>query len=128
LRIVLPSSKFDQTKNRVASLLLDTSFVLRLPTEDPPEQAEAAAAIAEAPTSLCIRNIRRQKRRLAYEFVESGEVEAGTAAQVLQTRNLASAKPGFVDRLIHASYSESQAQLVSLEKSVGKLPRARLLS
>ncbi len=62
------------------------------------------------------------------ELVESGEVEAGIAAEVLQTPSLASAKPGFVDRLIHAGYGGEGARLVSFEKSAGKLPNTRVLA
>lgn len=40
--------------------------------------------------------------------MESGEVEARAAVEVLQTPNLASAKPGFVDRLIHAAYASDE--------------------
>ena len=60
--------------------------------------------------------------------MEGGEVEADAASQVLRTPNLASAKPGFVDRLIHATYSKEQAGLVSFEKSVNKLAGAKVLS
>ena len=62
------------------------------------------------------------------DFVESGEVEAAAATKVLLTPNLAWAKPGFVDRLIHTSYNENQARLVSFEKSAAKLSRAKVLS
>lgn len=127
---------------------LDTSTAVRLLTGDPPDQAEAAAAflaesqaagnrllvadlvIAEAYFALHSKyKVPKAEALLRLrEFVESGEVEAGAAAQVLQTPNLASAKPGFVDRLIHATYSEDQARLVTFEKSAAKLPSTKLLS
>jgi predicted nucleic acid-binding protein len=127
---------------------LDTSVVMRLLTGDPPDQAEVAATflgessaagdrllvtdlvIAEAYFALHAKYKvpKAEALQRLREFVESGEVEAGAAPQVLQTPNLASSKPGFVDRLIHASYGKDQARLVSFEKSAGKLPRAKVLS
>jgi len=121
---------------------------MRLLTGDPRDQAEVAArflaesraagdrllvtdlVIAEAYFALHSKyKVPKAEALLRLrEFVESGEVEAGTAAQVLQTPNLASSKPGFVDRLIHASYGEDQARLITFEKSAGKLPRAKVLS
>ena len=63
------------------------------------------------------------------DFLNSGDVEAdGAAEDVLRTANLATAKPGFVDRLIHATYADQQACLITFEKAAGKLPKARMLS
>jgi predicted nucleic acid-binding protein len=127
---------------------LDSSVLMRLLTGDPPEQAKVAATfLAESKvasdrlmvTDLVIAEVyfalhskykvpKAEALRRLREFVESGEVEAGASAQVLQTPNLASAKPGFVDRLIHATYSNDQARLVSFEKSVSKLAGAKVLS
>ena len=127
---------------------LDTSVVMRLLTGDPPDQAEVAATfLAESKavgdrllvTDLVIAEVyfalhskykvpKTEALQRLREFVESGEVEASAAAQVLRTPNLASAKPGFVDRLIHATYSNDQARLVSFEKSVRKLAGAKVLS
>jgi predicted nucleic acid-binding protein len=127
---------------------LDTSVVMRLLTGDPPDQAEVAATfLVEATaagdrllvTDLVIAEVyfalyskykvpKAEALQRLREFVESGEVEAGAASQVLRTPNLASAKPGFVDRLIHATYSNDQARLVSFEKSVNKLAGAKMLS
>ncbi len=127
---------------------LDTSVVMRLLTGDPPDQAKLAAAflteskaagdrlrvtdlvIAEAYFALHSKyKVPKAEALLRLrQFVESGEVETGAAAGVLQTPNLASAKPGFVDRLIHAAYANDQARLVSFEKAVGKLAGAKVLS
>jgi predicted nucleic acid-binding protein len=121
---------------------------MRLLTGDPPDQAEVAATfLVEATaagdrllvTDLVIAEVyfalyskykvpKAEALQRLREFVESGEVEAGAASQVLRTPNLASAKPGFVDRLIHATYSNDQARLVSFEKSVNKLAGAKVLS
>jgi predicted nucleic acid-binding protein len=127
---------------------LDTSVVMRLLTGDPADQAEIAATfLAESKaagdrllvTDLVVAEVyfalhskykvpKAEALQRLREFVESGEVEAGVAARVLRTPNLASAKPGFVDRLIHATYSNDQARLVSFGKSVSKLAGAKALS
>ena len=127
---------------------LDTSVVMRLLTGDPPDQAEVAATfVAESKaagdrllvTDLVVAEVyfalhskykvpKAEALQRLREFVESGEVEAGVAARVLRAPNLASAKPGFVDRLIHATNSNDQARLVSFEKSVSKLAGAKALS
>ena len=127
---------------------LDTSVVMRLLTGDPPDQAEVAATfLAESKaagdrllvTDLVIAEVyfalhskykvpKAEALQRLREFVESGEVEAGAAARVLRMPNLASAKPGFVDRLIHATYSNNQARLVSFERSVSKLAGTKVLS
>ena len=63
------------------------------------------------------------------EFLNSGDVEAtGAAAEVLRTANLATAKPGFVDRLIHEAYADQHASLITFEKSAKKLPGVKVLS
>jgi predicted nucleic acid-binding protein len=127
---------------------LDTSVVMRLLTGDPQDQAEVAARfLVESKaagdrlvvTDLVIAEVyfalyskykvpKAEALQKLREFVESGEVETGAALEVLRRPNLASAKPGFVDRLIHASYSNDQARLVSFEKSVSKLAGAKVLS
>ncbi len=49
------------------------------------------------------------------------------AATVLKTDGLASAKPGFVDRMIHAAYAQGRSQTATFEKSAGKLKMAKVL-
>lgn len=127
---------------------LDTSVVMRLLTGDPRDQAESAAAFLSDSkaagdrllvTDLVIAEVyfalqskykvpKAEALLRLREFVGGGEVEAGAASNVLQMSNLASAKPGFVDRLIHAAYADDQARLVSFEKSAGKLAGAKVLS
>jgi len=46
--------------------------------------------------------------RIGYFLTEKGVKCNGAAATVLTVPNLASAKPGFVDRLIHAAYRLAQ--------------------
>lgn len=42
--------------------------------------------------------------------------------------NLASAKPGFVDRLIHAASQTANTTLVTFEKAAAKLPDTLVLA
>jgi len=58
-------------------------------------------------------------------LLDDGEfVSSGHAAEVLAESDLASAKPGFVDRLVHAGSHESGRQWVTCEGSASKLPKA----
>jgi hypothetical protein len=57
-----------------------------------------------------------------------GEIEPlGAAAGVLAVEGLASAKPGFLDRLIHGAYAGSAAEMATFEKAAGKLKSVRVL-
>lgn len=122
---------------------LDTSFVLRLLTGEPAVQFEKAIAqldrlrasgkkaavsdlvISEAyfalhyhygvPKQLALDKLK--------EFMESPEIAAtGEAAAILQEPGLGRAKPGFVDRLIHAHYHREAAGMLTFEKAAAKLP------
>jgi predicted nucleic-acid-binding protein len=49
-----------------------------------------------------------------------GEIEPlGAVAGVLATDKLASAKPGFMDRLIHGAYTDAADERVTFEKAAG---------
>ena len=63
-------------------------------------------------------------------FFGTAGIEAeGDLTKLLATPRLASAKPGFIDRVIHASYRRSGAeQLVTFERAAAKLPGVRVLS
>ena len=127
---------------------LDTSVIVRLLSGDPPDQFEAARktmaslraageipvvddlAIAEAYFALSYHYRIPKAEVLAAlaRLLESGDVTAtGVAAEILKTENLAVAKPGFVDRLIHASYQRRDTMLIIFEKGSGKLAGARVL-
>ena len=122
---------------------LDTSVVLRLLLGEPKPQAKRAVAqldefrasgtraavsdlvVSEAyfalqyhysvPKQLALDKLR--------EFMESPEIFAtGHAAAILDTLNLGTAKPGFVDRMIHAHYLEAASGMLSFEKAAAKLP------
>jgi len=57
-----------------------------------------------------------------------GEIEPlGAVAEVLAVHGLASAKPGFVDRLIHGAYTAAADEMVSFEKAAAKLRSVRVL-
>lgn len=63
-------------------------------------------------------------------FLASPGIEGtGEAAAVLSTPNLESAKPGFIDRVIHRNYLRSGAEEVAtLERAAAKLPQVRVLT
>lgn len=58
---------------------------------------------------------------------ERGIKTMGAAVAVLATSNLATANPGFVDRLIHAEYRRHAGEMLTFEKAAGRLPGARVL-
>ena len=127
---------------------LDTSVVLRLLLGQPPDQAARAVGF--------LNELSREGRRaMVSELVAAevyfalqhhygvtkqdaltglrrlfadGEIEPlGAVAEVLATDGLASAKPGFVDRLIHGAYAAAADEMVSFEKAAGKLKSVRVL-
>jgi predicted nucleic-acid-binding protein len=57
------------------------------------------------------------------KMFQSGEIlSAGQAARILTLPGLHSAKPGFVDRMIHAAYTGAGGRMATFEKSAAKLP------
>ena len=127
---------------------LDTSVVLRLLTGQPADQAASAVAlldelervgeralvgdlvVAEAYFALQHHYGVPKVRALdaLRELFADGEViPQGLAGEVLKEEGLATAKPGFVDRMIHAGYARSGAQLVTFEKASGRMIGARVL-
>ena len=65
---------------------------------------------------------------LARFLDESNVKPMGAAVTVLAVPNLATAKPGFVDRLIHAEYARSAGEILTFEKAAGRLPGVRVLT
>jgi predicted nucleic acid-binding protein len=128
---------------------LDTSFIIRLLTDDPPDQAAKARewlerclqrgdrpkvtdmVIVEAYFALQTHYSvpKAEALHALQQLLESGGVEpAGFALGVMQkTPNLASAKPGFVDRLIHAEIRSHGGQLLTFEKASSRLPATKVL-
>jgi len=127
---------------------LDTSVVVRLLVGEPVVQAEAARGFLDelflANQKAVISDLVVSEVYFALQFhygvpkadalealnslFDSGEVVAlGSAAAVLQTEHLASAKPGFIDRLIHAGYQKHGGSMVTFEKKASRLAGARVL-
>lgn len=68
-----------------------------------------------------------QSLEILLRFLKSPFVEpTGVARPALETALRSSAKPGFVDRLIHLQYAP--ARLATFEKAAAKLPESLLLS
>lgn len=127
---------------------LDTSVVIRLLVGEPEDQYQRAseflkeqlsggisvhvADLVLAEAYFALQSFYQLPKKEALKalqlFVQhSGVSVSSSAASVLALPNLATAKPGFVDRLIHG---ESQAEghtLVTFEKAGSKLPATKVL-
>lgn len=127
---------------------LDSSVVLRLLVGEPIKQAEAAQAfldeLFEAGDKAIISDLVVSEVYFALQhhyqvpkaealdslaaLFDSREILAsGQAADVLKTKNLSSAKPGFVDRLIHAGYDAQADGMATFEKKAVRLAGTRIL-
>lgn len=128
---------------------LDTSFVVRLLTRDPLDLATLALRYLrerqrDGDTALISNLVFAETyHALQYHYgvskkdsldalrhlLASPGVEAsGATADVLGTPNLESAKPGFVDRVIHQEFLQANATLiVTFERAASKLPRVEVL-
>jgi predicted nucleic-acid-binding protein len=127
---------------------LDTSLVLRLLTGMPKDLAQCALTevqnrIAHGGT-LFVSDLVASEAYFALQhhygmpkaevlellsgFLRERGIKAlGSCLSVLATPNLASAKPGFVDRLIHAEYRKHTDEMLTCEKAAGRLPGTRVL-
>jgi predicted nucleic acid-binding protein len=129
---------------------LDTSVVLRLLVGQPADQAQRAVefleavarrgdrvvvsdlVVAEAYFALHYHYAVPKKEALAAlrkMFADSEVGSTGVAADVLASGGavLATAKPGFVDRLIQGAYVSSGGSMVTFEKAAGKLDSVEVL-
>lgn len=127
---------------------LDTSVVLRLLLGQPADQSQRAVAflegvarrsdqavvsdlvVAETYFALHYHYGVPKKEALAAlrQMFADGEITAqGVAAEVLAAEGLASAKPGFVDRLIQGGYFASGGAMATFEKAAGRLKSVRVL-
>jgi predicted nucleic acid-binding protein len=127
---------------------LDTSVVLRLIVGQPEDQTRLAIAfldeIRRGGHQAVVDDLVVAEAYFAAQYhygitkaavlaaldrmFQAGEIVAtGRADRILSMPGLASAKPGFVDRLIHASYTGSGETMATFEKSAGKLERVRVL-
>jgi predicted nucleic acid-binding protein len=128
---------------------LDTSVVLRLLTGEPAAQAARALAEVQALTargaSLLVSDLVVAEAYFALQYhyavpkaealallarflAESGLKALGAAAVVLASRDLATANPGFVDRLILAEYARSTHEVLTFERSGRRWPGVRVLT
>jgi predicted nucleic acid-binding protein len=127
---------------------LDTSVVLRLLTGEPASLALLAArrvesslrggdtvlvsdlVVSEAYFALQHHFGLSKARALEVlgEFLRQSGIEAaGSAGRILGLPNLALARPGLVDRLIHGEYLGVADEMLTFEKAAARLPRARVL-
>jgi len=127
---------------------LDTSVVLHLLIGRPPAQAAVAVAFLDnlqrRGDRAVISDLVISETYFALQFhyqvtkaealsslasmLSTGEFHApGQAGKVLAQPGLATAKPGFVDRLIHAGYAAAGNTMASFEKAAGKLPTVTVL-
>jgi predicted nucleic acid-binding protein len=122
---------------------LDTSVILRLLVGQPQDQTARAVAfldelarrgdravvsdlvVAEAYFALQHHYGVPKARALSglHRLLADGEIQPlGAAAEVLATRGLASAKPGFVDRLIHRAYvAAGRGRMATFARESAKL-------
>ncbi len=127
---------------------VDTSVVVRLLTGQPKALADAAkeflAEMEIAGAPVFVSNLVVSEAYFACHHhygIPKGEVLAGLLEllsqptfqvyedllALLSRPGLDTAKPGFLDRLIHSEYDPSGLVLVSFEKAASKLPGARVL-
>lgn len=127
---------------------LDTSVVIRLLTGKPDEHLAATEKFLDHARRLKAKVfvsdlvVAEAYHALQHHFAISksdaiwglsqlfstGEiVPAGQALKILSQPGLATAKPGFVDRLIHADAVHSGCHWVTFEKAAVKLPDVAVL-
>lgn len=127
---------------------LDTSVVLRLLLGQPEDQAGRAVAFLDkilqaghraVVSDLVVAEVyfalqhhygvsKKDSLTGLRRLFADGEIEpTGAAAKVLALEGLASAKPGFVDRLIHGAYGGAADEMVTFEKAAGRLKSVRVL-
>ena len=128
---------------------LDTSVLMRLLTGQPVPLAEAAreylAEIEEAGQAIFVSNLVVSEAYFACQHhysMAKADVLAGLLTllsqvtfvvqpallELLAISGLATAKPGFLDRLIHAEYAASNLTLVTFEKAASRFPGTQVLS
>ena len=127
---------------------LDTSVVLRLLVGEPRDQFKRAEAFLNEVVSrgdqavisdlvvsevyFALQHHYGVSKAAALNFLadafDSGELKPlGAALDILKTPGLATAKPGFIDRLIHVEYLKAADEVVTFEKASAKLRATRVL-
>ena len=130
------------------SAALDTSIVMRLLTGLPEAQAQKALSeftsrlasgsklfvsdlvISEAYFALQhhYKIPKPEALQLLSDFLsDSGITSTGVATTIMATPNLATAKPGFLDRLIHAQALDVAEELLTFEKASSRLGHVCIL-
>lgn len=133
---------------RAAEIELDTSVVLRLLVAEPAAQYEKASAFVSlsikrggrvhvgdlvlAEAYFALQSFyglsKKDSLKALGLFVEHSGVNVDPASvAILRQPNLASAKPGFVDRLIHGACHQKGRVFATFEKSASKLEATHLL-
>ncbi len=128
---------------------LDTSVVLRLLLGQPADQGARALAFLDALSRgghhavvsdlvaaeayFALRHhygLSKQDALMGLRrLFADGEIRPlGAVEKVLAVDGIATAKPGFVDRLIHGAYAGTTDQMVTFEKAAGKLKSVRVLA
>lgn len=131
------------------SVSLDTSVVIRLLVGEPADQYRSANALLsdqlKAGWAVHVGDLVLAEAYFAlqgyYQLSKSDALQAlalfarhsgvsvsSVAQEVLALPRLATAKPGFVDRLIHGTSQNAGHTLVSFEKSAAKLPATLILA
>jgi predicted nucleic-acid-binding protein len=127
---------------------LDTSVVMRLLTGQPQDLSAAArgymAGVEQAGAKVFVSNLVVLEAYFACQHhygMAKDAVLAGLQSllsmptfvvhprllPLLATEGLATAKPGFLDRLIHAEAATARLPLVTFEKAAARLPQTQLL-
>lgn len=127
---------------------LDTSVVLRLLLGQPADQAARAVAyldelsrgghhavvsdLVAAEAYFALQHhygLSKQDALMGLRrLFADGEIKPlGAVAEVLALDGMATAKPGFVDRLIHGAYAGTTGQMVTFEGAASKLKSVRVL-
>ncbi|MGI8601773.1 MAG: PIN domain-containing protein [Verrucomicrobiales bacterium] len=130
------------------SLCFDTSVVMRLLARDPKDQYHRASAFLKeqltAGVSVLVPDLVLVEAYFALQAFyqlpkkealaaldlfarHSGATVTPVARAVLAQPNLATAKPGFVGRLIHGTSHAAGHTLVTFDKAAKKLPSTFLL-
>ncbi len=127
---------------------LDTSVLLRLLVAEPHGQFQKATKFVDeqraARVTVHVSDLvlseayfalqtsyqfsKAQALRTLASFVQSGPITVSAAAHAsLALPDLATAKPGFVDRLIHGASQSAGHTLITFEKSAKRLPATFVL-
>lgn len=128
---------------------LDTSVLMRLLTGQPVLLAETAreylAEVEEGGAAVFVSNLVVSEAYFACQHhygMAKADVLTGLLTllsqatfvvqpallELLAVGGLATAKPGFLDRLIHAEYAASNLTLVTFEKAASRFPGTQVLS